>query len=327
MRFAFAGLGSALVRGHLPAVLRLPGTVVRAGADPHAERRASFAARQPEAAVFDDAAEMIREVDADVIVLATDPASHAALAAAAVARGRHVLCEKPAAVDRDAVEILERACARRPDLALISVHQYRYSPGWRRVRRLARTVTLLRQPASLDILVDRLGPDPLAATSWRTGETRAASVFADHFVHFVALAEDAGLHPYAIAADRAVDAAGGESASALLATDLGAIRLAASRPARYRRTAIDFRTRAVELSWDNASFVTTVGHRLTRSADIPSLASRDHVDALYVPFYAELDSCLPNPLWRAVRTMETLRVSRCIVDLLDLADRCPSANA
>ncbi len=88
---------------HARAAQKLPGgnRVPLAVADPNPAARADFSARFPGARVFADAKTMLAEPSrrGDVVVLATPPFTRFALAAAALRSGRHVLCEKPLAMD------------------------------------------------------------------------------------------------------------------------------------------------------------------------------------------------------------------------------------
>lgn len=327
MKVAFAGLGAAFTRAHLPASLATPAMQVVAAADIDDDRRRAFAARCPTAAGFDDAATMIAAVDADLVVLAVDPTHHPRLAAAALLRGMHVLSEKPAALDADGVERLGRACARRPQHALVSVHQYRHSPPWRSMARWTRAMAIVCSHTILDARVERAGDDAAAATPWRADLGRSGGLLADHAVHFLALADGLGLRAVPAAADRVLTPGGSETVSALLETATGSMRLSATRAAARRATTIEARGGALAATWRNDRFETRLGTRVLRRRAVPSLASRDHVDWLYRSLYAELIAHLKRDPWRAARTAQTLRVSRTLVALLDLARRAPDLGS
>lgn len=83
-----------------------------------------------------DEALSMREVGA--LVIATPADTHAALACAALASGRHVLVEKPLALTPpDAARIVEEARARR--LVAMTGHTFLYSPAVERARELVTT--------------------------------------------------------------------------------------------------------------------------------------------------------------------------------------------
>jgi len=77
-------------RSHVDTVLAAPDLELVAVADPRGGGDVPSSAR-----VFADAAAMIHDVDLDAVVLSTPIPTHAALARLALARGAHVLLEKP----------------------------------------------------------------------------------------------------------------------------------------------------------------------------------------------------------------------------------------
>lgn len=315
MRLVFAGLGSAFRRGHLPAATLLDASDVVGGADPVAARRAELSTVHPTAQLYDDALDMFAEVTADLAVIATGPAELPGLAAAALDRGMHVLCEKPVASTDDGLELLARACARRPGRALVTVHQYRFSPGWQVIARCARVARATRRPLLLDVHVERDGLDTTATTAWRSDLDRNGGLLADHAVHFVALSQDLGWRPEPLGAERVVDPAGQETVRALLDSPAGAMRIAATTTAGRRVTRIALHDHRRAVIWTNHDLVITATGRVLRRRRVPSLADRAHADALYVPLYREVARGLRDPAWRECRTVESLRVARAVVEL------------
>jgi predicted dehydrogenase len=78
--------------------------------------------------------ELVDDADIDVVAIATPPASHAAIAIAAAERGKHVLCEKPLAVDAsEARSMLDAA----EDAGIIHATGFNY--------RFVPAVVLIRQ--------------------------------------------------------------------------------------------------------------------------------------------------------------------------------------
>jgi predicted dehydrogenase len=89
---------------HAATLRRLPRSVeiVLSVADPNKQALAAFAEQYPHARSFEDAQTMLAEpaLENDIVIVATPPVTHYELACAALATGRHVLCEKPLALDR-----------------------------------------------------------------------------------------------------------------------------------------------------------------------------------------------------------------------------------
>jgi predicted dehydrogenase len=88
-RVALAGLGSAARTIHLPALAKLEDVEVVGGFDP--------ANKAPGVKLFASLEEMLTVGKPDIVAIATPPASHLAIATAALEAGCHVFCEKPLA--------------------------------------------------------------------------------------------------------------------------------------------------------------------------------------------------------------------------------------
>lgn len=77
--------------------------------------------------------------DADLISIVTPPATHREFAIAALEAGKHVLCEKPTALNTaEASAMLQVAQARPDQLALID-HELRFVPLWQAARAAVQT--------------------------------------------------------------------------------------------------------------------------------------------------------------------------------------------
>jgi predicted dehydrogenase len=111
------------------------GLELAAIAEERPDRRALAAGRHPAAAVCAGASALIERDDIAAIVIATPLATHHALAAAAIDRGKHVLVEKPlAASRREAEDLAERADAH--GVRLMVDHTFVYTGAVRKMRAL-----------------------------------------------------------------------------------------------------------------------------------------------------------------------------------------------
>jgi predicted dehydrogenase len=121
------GFGNVAVRGHLPGWQRRSDVDLVAVADVHPRRRGDAAAQLPGAAWHDSAAALLSESALDFVDICTPPATHRTLIEAALARGLHVLCEKPlVGTLGDLRRLAGLAAARRR--ALRTVHNWHAAP-------------------------------------------------------------------------------------------------------------------------------------------------------------------------------------------------------
>jgi predicted dehydrogenase len=322
LRIALAGLGTAASRGHLPAIARLAAEnalVLTGAADPDSRRRAEAGTSLPAATpIFESAKAMLASISCDVLVVASDPSTHADLVVFGLERGLHVVCEKPLVVTREGYERVARAHAQRMDLGLITVHQYRYSPAWDAISRCARLAARLRLPFSLDADVTREAVDPLATSPWRADVELSGGMLADHGVHYLALAWTVDQNLDVLAASRTTNALG-EDYGASVRISSGLLTFHASTGNPTRRTQVALRIANVDLIWRDEAFEIVVAGRTILSRPVQTLASRSHIDSLYEYLYRDLVRNLQRPAWRVHRTAEALVVARSLLMLLDLA--------
>lgn len=80
--------------------------------------------------------QLIELDDVDLVVVSAPPYLHYPAVKAALNAGKHVICEKPMAMDvREAREMTELAASRPNQLAIID-HELRFNPTWRRMKEL-----------------------------------------------------------------------------------------------------------------------------------------------------------------------------------------------
>jgi predicted dehydrogenase len=95
LRVAVIGAGRWAVRSHIPGWQRDPRVEVVAIAEVNEEALAAAAAEFGIARAVTDYRELVNDPDIDVIDVATGNAAHFEISMAAIAAGKHVLCEKP----------------------------------------------------------------------------------------------------------------------------------------------------------------------------------------------------------------------------------------
>ncbi len=111
-------------RIQLPA-LRAAGFEVLALVGQDEDRTARRAGRRDVPHAFTSLAEALALPGADAVAIATPPSTHAELALEALAAGRHVLCEKPFAVNAAKARAMHDAAAKAGTVTIIG-HEFRF---------------------------------------------------------------------------------------------------------------------------------------------------------------------------------------------------------
>jgi predicted dehydrogenase len=135
LRVGVLGAGAWAVAAHLPGYQRDQRCRVVAIADPQSALAREAAARFDISDVTASHLDLINRDDIDVIDVCTPSHTHRELASAAIAAGKHVLCEKPVAYDFR--ETRRRAAqAREKGLKTKLGFTFRYAPALRYMRAL-----------------------------------------------------------------------------------------------------------------------------------------------------------------------------------------------
>lgn len=153
----------------LPCRVALRVVVGRSGARAAAACEALGAAE-----ASDDLAAVLARPDVHIVDVATPNHTHAAIAIAALRADKHVLCEKPLALDLTEARAMARAAAQR-GVAVGVWHNYRRCPAASLARRLIErgeigAVRQVRGTYLQDWLADAAAP-----ASWRTDRRTAGS--------------------------------------------------------------------------------------------------------------------------------------------------------
>jgi predicted dehydrogenase len=88
--------------------------------------------------VFDSGDELACSADVDLVIVASTPDTHARFSIAALESGKHVLCEKPMALDTGQAEAMVAAARAQPSRVSWVDHELRYEPNRRHARDLIR---------------------------------------------------------------------------------------------------------------------------------------------------------------------------------------------
>ena len=138
IRVGFIGSGFAR-RVQLPALAFVPGTKPTAIASGQRANAEAVARDFGLPLVFSDGIDLARSPDVDLVIVSSTPDSHARYAIAALEAGKHVLCEKPMAIDAFEAAQMVAASEQHPDSVAWLDHELRYEPNRRRARELIRS--------------------------------------------------------------------------------------------------------------------------------------------------------------------------------------------
>jgi predicted dehydrogenase len=137
VRWGVVGPG-AIAAGFADAMRLVEGGEIVAVASRSAERAEAFGDRFGVPTRYDDYAAIGEDPNVDVVYVATPQSRHAADSMALLRAGKHVLCEKPFALDaRQARQMVEEA--RRHELFLMEAIWSRFLPSYRTLVDVIRT--------------------------------------------------------------------------------------------------------------------------------------------------------------------------------------------
>ena len=176
------GFGRAHVPGFQAAGARVIGVCQR---DEAAARKVAAAYGVPRAyARWED---MLATERPDVVVIATPPHLHRAIARAASAAGSHVLCEKPLATSREDAEAIVADVARAGRIGMTGFN-WRFPAAMQRMRALMAEGAVGRVLHVRALWLGARWADEAAPTTWRMDREQAGhGAMGDMGVHLVDL--------------------------------------------------------------------------------------------------------------------------------------------
>src|SRR5688572_27111263 len=131
----------------------------------------------------DDWRDLVASPDVDLISIVTPPSEHREMALASLEAGKHVLLEKPTALNAlEAEELVSAASRNRDKLALID-HELRFLPSWREARERIGEIGAVRY-ADVRYASPSRG-DRSRAWNWWSDATRGGGILGAVGSHFV----------------------------------------------------------------------------------------------------------------------------------------------
>lgn len=166
--------------------------VQRAGArlvgvhDPDASAMAQMLLAHPAITRFEDLNALLCDAAVDLVYIGSPPFLHHSQSLAALQAGKHVICEKPAALKWADAQALSVLAADRGLLFVVNLMQ-RYNPLFDAVKMLIETAVL---GAFIHGYFENYASDEfLPADHWFWDEARSGGIFIEHGVHFFDLFE------------------------------------------------------------------------------------------------------------------------------------------
>jgi predicted dehydrogenase len=185
--FTVGIVGLGFGRAHIPAFQAHGCEVIAVCQRDEAAARA-VAERYGVPRVFDRWERMLTEAKPEIVVIATPPASHEAIALAALGAGCHVLCEKPLAMNAAQARSMVEAAQRARRTAMTSFN-FRYPAAMQRFHAMVEAGSLGRLfHVNLRHFAPRFADEAVPST-WRMDRAQAGhGAMGDMGVHLIDLA-------------------------------------------------------------------------------------------------------------------------------------------
>ncbi len=159
----------------IPAFLAHPRVQVVAVASGTPGKARQVASRFEIPHAFDDARQMLAEIELDLVSITSPPDTHHPLSLAAFTRGRHVLCEKPIALSAgQAHEMLEGAVRAR--VTHVMDHELRFNPNRRKIASLIEQGFIGTPRHALITVVGAARADPTKPWTWWMDAARGGGI-------------------------------------------------------------------------------------------------------------------------------------------------------
>lgn len=180
MNIAIVGVGGFACFA-VTEFIKIPGIKLIGGFDENQTNALRVKSIDPEAVVFDSLEQVCSNPQIDLIYIATPPYLHYSQSKAALLAGRHVICEKPAAIIlEEAMEL--RELAKKMNLLYVVNLMQRYNPLYESVN------TLIQENILGDFLhgffENYASDEILSKDHWFWEEEKSGGIFIEHGVHF-----------------------------------------------------------------------------------------------------------------------------------------------
>jgi predicted dehydrogenase len=187
VRLGIIGCGIAANDLHLPALLKLRDRFSVTCVCNHTEPKAKALAARLGVPYVLDPAELIARSDIDAVDIVLPVELNLRTVAAALAAGKHVLVEKPIALDAAQAASMVALAAAHPDLACLVAENFRYKESFRRMKALMDSGSIGRPYMAQWTCLQKIDVDnKYVQTSWRKNHRYEGGFLTDGGVHNIA---------------------------------------------------------------------------------------------------------------------------------------------
>jgi predicted dehydrogenase len=169
---------------HVPA-FRSEGWDVTAICSRSREKAQKAANEAAIAGVYTEPMDLIKRDDLDAVAIITPPSAHHRLAIAALNAGKHVLCEKPFAIDaKQAAEML--AAAEKSGRTAMIAHEFRHTPQRAYIRQLLADGYIGKfQLCTIELFLDRYVTAQPRALTWNAYNAEGGGLLGALGSHYI----------------------------------------------------------------------------------------------------------------------------------------------
>jgi predicted dehydrogenase len=171
VRVALIGTGGVTLQNHFPGVRMHPEGRVTALCDPDPNALAQASRASGVTRTYTDYAALLANEPLDAVIIATPNHVHLPIAQAAIAKGLHVMCEKPLGLSHAETETMRRA-AEQAGIVHMTAFTYRFVPA---IRYMKHLLAEGRVGTPYHIRIQRLQDWGDRALGWRQTKAQAGS--------------------------------------------------------------------------------------------------------------------------------------------------------
>lgn len=169
---------------HVPA-FRSEGWEVAAICSRSKEKVEKAAAAAGIDGVHTDALELIGRHDIEAVAIITPPAAHRQLSTAALSAGKHVLCEKPFAIDAGEARQMHDAAARSGLTAMVA-HEFRHTPQRAFIKKLLADGHIGKfELCTIELFLDRYVTATPRPLSWMASNAAGGGLLGALGSHYI----------------------------------------------------------------------------------------------------------------------------------------------